>query len=436
MRKTFYIIAREYITRVRKKSFILLTILGPVFFGLVFIVVPVLIMNSNTTSQKILVKDESGLIPALPDSAGVYFSFKYKEKAIEELKTNFSTLDGGYDALVYIPNIQPDAPYGITLYSNEQVSITTKSYVENVLADKLEEINIQKLGLEKKDILKLRPKIVIDDEVASADGSEKSDAAVATGIGYVSGFLIYIILLIYGSMVMRGVMEEKQNRIVEVMISSVKPIQLMMGKIVGIGLVGLTQFIIWIVLGFIIQIILSGIFAPQLMEMQNMQSMQPQGMGSDNTEILQSIESLQNQPIGFFLFIFCIYFLGGYLIYSALFAAIGSLSTDNDSDVQMYAFPVTMLILISIFIMMAVVQQPHTKLAFWASIIPFSSPIVMPAIMPFDPPLWHIILSVGLLILGFIFTTWFAARIYRTGILMYGKKIKFMEIVKWMFYKG
>lgn len=433
MGKTFYIISREYLTRVRKRSFILLTFIGPLFFGGVFILLPVLLSKAGTSAQKILVKDDSGLIGALPDSSGVYFSFGHADMPVEELKNSFDVLDGGYDAFVHIPQIASDKPYGITLYSIEQISITTRSYIENVLADKLEEINIAKKGLTKKDLLQFRPKVNIDDEVVHGDGNEKSDAAVATGIGYLSGFLIYLVLLIYGSLVMRGVMEEKQNRIVEVMISSVKPFQLMAGKIVGIGLVGLTQFIIWGLLGAVVQVILSGMFAPQLMDIQ---AMQTQNMNSDNAQFINAFSSLQDQNLGYYLIFFCIYFLGGYLLYSALFAAIGSLSTDNNADVQMYAFPVTLLILVSIFIMLAVIQQPHTKLAFWASIIPFSSPVVMPAILPFDPPAWQIALSIGMLILGFIFTTWLAAKIYRTGILMYGKKIRFGEVLKWMFYRN
>ncbi|MBC8172651.1 MAG: ABC transporter permease [Chitinophagales bacterium] len=435
MRKTLYIIQREYITRVRKKSFIVLTILGPLFFVLISVIFPVMMMRINTSEQKILIKDESGYLQALPDSSGVYFSFKYQDMSAEELKTTFATLDDGYNAFVHIPPIEPDAPYGITLYSNEQVSMTTRSYIENVIADKLEEVNLQKLNLGKKDILKLRPRVTINDEVLSGDESKKGDAMVATGIGYVMGFLIYIVLLIYGNTVMRGVMEEKQNRIIEVIISSVRPFQLMMGKIVGIGLVGLTQFFIWGLLIFVLQIILSGIFAGDLTTFSEMQSMQQQA-GPDQEMVLNVINSLQDAPLFFYFFIFSIYFLGGYLLYSALFAAIGSLASDNDADIQLYTFPLTMMILISIFIMMAVIQQPHSDLAFWASVIPFSSPIVMPAIIPFDPPVWQIILSVAMLILGFIFTTWLAARIYRVGILMYGKKIKIREVFKWMFYKG
>lgn len=433
MRKTFYIIQREYLTRVRKKSFVILTILAPLFFVFISVGLPLLLLKANTSTQKILVKDESGLINALPDSSGIYFSFSNQNLSEEELKTAFVNLDDGYDAFVFIPEISPENPNGIRLYSKEQISITTRNYIESAIADKLEEINIEALQVDKEKLKRVRPQISIDDEILAEGESVKGDAAVASAIGYASGFLSYIILLIYGSIVMRGVMEEKQNRIVEVMMSSVKPFQLMMGKIIGIGLVGLTQFLLWIITAGVLQFILSGIFASQLSEMQTLSQ---QSSGADAMKIQQAIESLQAQPIGFFITLFLFYFLGGYFLYSALFAGIGSLATDNDADIQLYAFPVTLLILVSIFIMLAVIQQPHTQLAFWASIIPFSSPIVMPAILPFQPPAWQIALSMFNLILGFVFTTWLAAKIYRTGILMYGKKVKFKELLRWLFYRG
>ena len=233
-------------------------------------------------------------------------------------------------------------------------------------------------------------------------------------------------------MVMRGVMEEKSSRIIEVIISSVKPFQLMMGKIVGIGLVGLTQFVAWGFLITILNIIIGILFAGQLSDLQQVSA---SGGEVEMNAITEAMQSMQNIPIGYYLSMFIIYFLGGYFIYASLFAAIGSLAGDEEGDVQTFAFPVTMLILVSIFIMMAVVQQPHTPLAFWASIIPLSSPIVMPALIPFGVPTWQIVLSIVLLFGGFIFTTFLAGRIYRTAILMYGKKIKVKEVFKWMFYK-
>jgi len=432
MNKTFLIIQREYITRVRKKSFILFTLLGPVFFLLISIL-PIIIASANKSNQKILVKDESGLFTALPDTAGLYFNFKYNGLSIEQLKGNYSSMDGGYDALLYIPEIKPDAPYGIEIFSEAQISLTTRIYLENIIADKLETINLENQNIDKQVLLKLRPKVKIDDKVTSGESQKEGDAVLASVFGYGMGFIIYIILLIYGTMVMRGVMEEKSSRIIEVIISSVKPFQLMMGKIIGIGLVGITQFMAWGFLVAILNVIIGAIFGTQLAALQ--QSTAAVGGEAELSVIAQTLESLSAHPIGFYLIMFLVYFIGGYFLYAALFAAIGSLVGDEETDVQMFALPVTMLILVSIFIMMAVVQQPHTPLAFWASIIPFSSPIVMPALIPFGVPAWQIALSVVCLFAGFIFTTLLAGKIYRTGILMYGKKIKVSELFKWLFYK-
>ncbi len=434
MKKTWLIIKREYITRVRKKSFILFTLLGPVFFLLISIL-PIVITTANRSSQHILVKDESGLFTALPDTAGMYFNFKYNDQSAEVLKTGYTTLDGGYDALLYIPAIKPDAPYGIEIYSSEQMSLTTRSYIENIIADKLEEINLKNQHLDKEQILKLRPRVSIDDKVTSGKIQKEGDAVLASVFGYIMGFIIYIVLLIYGTMVMRGVMEEKTSRIIEVMASSVRPFQLMMGKIIGIGMVGLTQFMTWGFLIMIINLIVGIVFSTQINAFMDMAS-SPDATGSDMAMMAQAYASLGQHPLFYYLIIFIVYFLGGYFMYASLFAAIGSLVGEDETDVQMFSLPVTMLILISIFIMMAVVQQPHTPLAFWASIIPFSAPIVMPALIPFGVPVWQVALSMTLLIGGFIFTTFIAARIYRTAILLSGKKIKIREVIRWMLYKG
>ena len=401
-------------------------------FFLLISLLPILISNANKSDQHILVKDDSGLIPALPDTAGLYFTYKYQSIPVNTLKTDYSTIGEGYDAFLYIPAMQPDAPYGIEIYSNEQVSLTTKLYIESIIADKLETINLQQHDLDKNILLKLRPKVDIDDKVTSGESQKEGNAAIASAFGFGMGFIIYIVLLIYGTMVMRGVMEEKSSRIIEVIISSVKPFQLMMGKIVGIGLVGLTQIVAWGFLITILNIIIGVLFAGQLSDLQQTSA---SGGEVEMNAITEAMQSMQNIPIGYYLSMFIIYFLGGYFIYASLFAAIGSLAGDEEGDVQTFAFPVTMLILVSIFIMMAVVQQPHTPLAFWASIIPLSSPIVMPALIPFGVPTWQIVLSIGLLFGGFIFTTFLAGRIYRTAILMYGKKIKVKEVFKWMFYK-
>lgn len=436
MRKVFFIIAREYITRVRKRSFILFTLLGPLFFiGLMLM--PLLFSSVSRENKKILVKDDSGYFDVLPDSAGIYFKFGYNSIPLEDLKLSYPHLEGGFDALLYIPPVAPEKPIGIKLYSKEQMSMMTRMYIENVIANKLENINLANRNLTKTDIMQLRPSVVIDDTVLSKENTEEQgDAIMATAIAYMLGFLTYIVLLVYGSMVLRGVMEEKSNRIVEVMISSVKPFQLMVGKIIGIGTVGLTQFTIWGIIIFFLQLIAQIIFRDQFAELAQM-SMQANQTGDvDTMQLMHALDSLQSLNLGYLLGVFIIYFLGGYFLYSSLFAAIGSLASDDDGDIQMYAFPLTLLIIFSIFIAMAVIQQPQSSLAFWASIIPFSSPVVMPALLPFGVPTWQLIVSIICLIGGFMFSAWIAARIYRTGILMYGKKPKLKEVFRWMFYNG
>jgi ABC-2 type transport system permease protein len=433
MRKTLLIIQREYITRVRKRSFIALTILGPLFFGLIM-VLPILFADMGRESINVLVVDESGFFEALPDQDELYFVIDRSGKEIEQIKDQFQIGSLGEDAILYIPAISADDPRGIMLYSREQMGMAAKAYLEKVVADKLEKVNLKTLDLTEDDLVRIRPKVFIQDRLIDDDRQESGAGTLAaTGLAYIMGFLTYIALLIYGSMVMRGVMEEKTNRIVEVMISTVKPIQLMIGKIIGIGAVGLTQFMIWGILLSLIQLSLPVFLGDQLAAMQ--QTGSAEMSAGEMNELIETVNGLREMRVGFILVVFIAYFLGGYFIYASLFAAVGSLVSDEETEVQMYSFPLTMLILASIFIATAVIQQPNTKLAFWASIIPFSSPVVMPALIPFGVPAWHLILSLVMLVAGFLGTSWIGARIYRTGILMYGKKIRVKEVWRWIRYR-
>lgn len=433
MRKTLLIIQREYITRVRKRSFIALTILGPLFFGLIM-VLPILFADMGRESINVLVVDESGFFEALPDQDELYFVIDRSGNEIEQIKDQFQIGSLGEDAILYIPAISTDDPRGIMLYSREQMGMAAKAYLEKVVADKLEKVNLKTLDLTEDDLVRIRPKVFIQDRLIDDDRQESGAGTLAaTGLAYIMGFLTYIALLIYGSMVMRGVMEEKTNRIVEVMISTVKPIQLMIGKIIGIGAVGLTQFMIWGILLSLIQLSLPVFLGDQLAAMQ--QTGSAEMSAGEMNELIETVNGLREMRVGFILVVFIAYFLGGYFIYASLFAAVGSLVSDEETEVQMYSFPLTMLILASIFIATAVIQQPNTKLAFWASIIPFSSPVVMPALIPFGVPAWHLILSLVMLVAGFLGTSWIGARIYRTGILMYGKKIRVKEVWRWIRYR-
>jgi ABC-2 type transport system permease protein len=275
---------------------------------------------------------------------------------------------------------------------------------------------------------------------------KENNALLTTAVGFAGGIAIYMFIFLYGVQVMRGVIEEKTNRIVEVIISSVKPFQLMMGKILGIALVGLTQFMLWIVLTFLISSTITTYIAKEKMDAKNvamsLNTQQANGIDklSDTKEMEKSaMESIMSNmdSINFPLVLTCfvIYFLGGYLLYSALFAAIGA-AVDNETETQQFMLPVTIPLILSFVVAQSVITNPESQLSFWFSIIPLTSPVVMMVRVAFGVPTWQLILSISLLILGFIGTTWLAARIYRTGILLYGKKVNYKELSKWLFYKN
>jgi ABC-2 type transport system permease protein len=264
------------------------------------------------------------------------------------------------------------------------------------------------------------------------------------GVGYIAGFLIYIFIFFFGAQVMRGVIEEKTSRVIEVIITSVKPFQLMMGKIVGIALVGLTQFLAWIVLTIIIyQFSMMSFGNPQEMINTDQVTMAPGMMATelqDTQQISASpaiVDAINSIDLSFYFYLlgtFIIYFIFGYLLYAALFAAIGS-AVDSETDTQQFMLPVTLPLVLSIIILVQAITNPEGQLVFWFSMIPFTSPVVMMARIPFNPPVAEIILSMGILVLTFLAMTWLAGKIYRTGILMYGKKVNYRELIKWLRYK-
>jgi ABC-2 type transport system permease protein len=430
MNKIWLIIKREFTFRVRKRSFLIVTLLVPLFFA-AMIVVPILIATSSAEDQRIAVIDDSHLfLGKLPDEKGIYFKF-LEHTAIDTFNTKYG--DYGYSGVLYIPPIDIDRPLGITYYSQGQPGIGVESHLNKYLNDRIEEIRMEHAKLDVAQMRSLKSDISID--FKSGKEAKKGSAVIAYAVGYSSGFIIYIILMFFGMAVMRGVMEEKVNRIAEVMISSVKPFQLMMGKIIGIAGVGLLQFLIWAVLIMGLQFLLPLFFSPA-----SVSSMQ-QG---NNAAALAAFEQVQyvmdSIHWGLIIGCFVFYFLGGYLFYSALFAAVGSLVNEDPTDVQSLTFPITLPIIIGIMIMISSVQHPGSTLAVWGSLIPFTSPMVMMARIPYGVPgtvpYWQLGLSMVLLILGFLLTTWMAGKIYRTGILLYGKKITWKEAIKWVGRKG
>ncbi|MBL7709671.1 MAG: ABC transporter permease [Chitinophagaceae bacterium] len=425
MNKILLIIKREYLTKVRKKTFIISTLLFPLLYlGLIFGIG--YLGEKSKKNLTVAVVDSSGYFDAGriarangKDSSSVLVLTNMK---VDSLKENLGATS--FDAFVVIPAIDDwkNGLRNIPLQADKTLGMETAMPVQSKLNNIWGEIKNEKLGISDSTINQLESSQVTIKPVNIND--ENADSKIAGTIGYVAGFLIYFILLIYGSQVMMGVMEEKTNRIAEVIVSSVKPFQLMLGKILGIGLVALTQFFLWIAFIFIVYNVTKASGAGDSVS----------GMVGGVQKVFSSI----NVPLVLFCFVF--YFLGGFFFYSSLYAAIGSAVNEDMREAQSLSFPVTMLVIFSIALMSMAMNDPTGPIAVWGSIIPFSSPIVMMARIPYGVPgtvpWWHLGLSMALLIAGFVFTTWFAGKIYRTGILMYGKKPTWKELIKWAFRKN
>ncbi len=435
MQKILLIISREFFVRVKSKQFIIFTLLGPFLISLMFIVPALLVMFGGESSDTIWVKDESGIIAdSLKSKKGI--TFLKMADPLDSLKVRLGTGDGG---ILYIPKeFSVENPKGIQYFSDNPMGISSQSYLERNIVKVVENQRLQASGLRKSLIDSLKADINITTQKITGDG-EKTSTGASTGIGYFAGIIMYMFIFLYGMQVLRGVVEEKTSRIMEVMISSVKPFQLMMGKIFGIAAVGLLQFVLWIILSFGLITIATAAMgissdpqdAQEMVDMgQNMSSANPtSNMASD---LMAEVATL-NLPLIITTFLF--YFIFGYLLYAALFAAIGS-AVDNETDTQQLLFPVTIPIIISFVVAQIVVQNPKTPLAFWFSIIPLTSPIVMMVRIPFGVPPLELALSMILLVAGFVGVTYLAAKIYKVGVLMYGKKPTLKEIGKWMFYKN
>ena len=445
MNKIKLIISREYLTRVKKKSFILMTLLGPILFAALFIGPAWIASLEDTDVKNIAVIDSSGIfIDKIPETD--YIKFEYLEnKTLNDVKKNFSESDY-YGVLQILPSITYE-PGAALLYSKKKSSFSVKSHIASSMERELKNKKLRAQGLDEKILKSIESDVSIRTIQWTDDGEAKeSSTEIAMAVGYAGGFMIYIFIFMFGAQVMRGVIEEKSSRIVEIIVSSAKPFQLMMGKIVGIALVGLTQFLLWIILTFLIvggvktaffpdlgtknaqEVVVQDMFEEQ--DMDQIENMQPQNM-DQFSGIFNSIKSINfGVIIGSFIF----FFLGGYLLYGSLFAAVGS-AVDNEADTQQFMFPITIPLILGIFVMINAINTPDSPIAFWFSMIPFTSPIVMMVRIPFGVPYWELALSMVLLVLTFLATTWMAGRIYRTGILMYGKKVNYKELWKWIRYK-
>ncbi len=440
MNKSLLILKREYLTRVRKKSFIILTLLVPFIFAGFTILPAWLAMQNDEEQRTIGVYDATDQYSGRIENTEFTRFTSIPQTEFEHIQQDIKS--SSYYAVLYIPS-DILVTNKAQLLSDKQVTFDIKNMIgrklENLIEADKKAVIIDGSGipdLEEK-LSAARTNINLETlKVGEKGEAVKSSTELAMGVGYAAGFLIYMFVFIYGAMVMRGVMEEKSSRIVEVIISSVKPIQLMFGKIIGIGLVGLTQLAFWLILMFLIVSGLQMFLAPDqaeiLKQSQNMMASSPQ---IQENAVLNIIDLLGNLNIPLIIGTFIFYFLGGFLMYSSLMGAVGA-AVDHEEEAQQLMLPVTIPLIFSIIILFPVVKNPEGTLAFWASMIPFTSPVIMMVRVPYGLPVWELLLSMGILVASIYGTIWVAGKIYRTGILMYGKKVNLKEIVKWLFYKN
>lgn len=452
MNKISTIINREYITRVSKKSFIIMTILAPILMAALIIVPTFLMATQEMDYKKIaVIEDNADLFRgALKNTKTLEFVY-LDDVNINDLKKTFE--EAGYYGILYISPELVNTPNAIQLISRKQPPIADLQYMENSLEKEIEKQKLMAYNIENLDEIMKNVESNVSIQTQKIDDSgqiKDTSTGIAMALAYIGGFLMYMLVFMFGSQVMRGVIEEKTSRVVEVIVSSVKPVQLMMGKIIGIALVGLTQFLIWVMLTFaIVGIIKATVLkdkkiteitqtVPQNLLDEDQQAVVQEQMAQTSPQISEFgkiFESAMNQPWGLIIFSFIFYFITGYLLYASIFAAIGS-AVDNETETQQFMLPVTIPIILALMVAMGTMQNPESSLSLWCSIIPLTSPIVMIARIPFGVPAWQIVLSMALMVVTFIVFVWMAAKIYRTGILMYGKKTSWKEMWKWLKYSG
>jgi len=451
MNKIPVIIKREYITRVRKKSFIIMTILAPLLIAGLIVISMLMSMSKDRDFKKIAVIEKvPGMFRnVIKDTE--YEDFVYLDIGVEELKKTF--VQEGYYGILYISEVVTEVPNAVELISTKQPPFTLLERIEGDLEKEIERNKLLSHNIQNLDeILKsIDVNVNVTTRLIDDAGNLKETSTVVSMIlAYVFGFLMYMLVFIFGSQVMRGVIEEKTSRVVEVVVSSVKPVQLMMGKIIGIALVGLTQFMIWIVLITATVMIVNTAVLKDIDVTQITQNLPQSIMGEEKQaltaekvnqispelmEFAKNFDTAMNQNWPLIIISFIFYFLTGYLLYASIFAAIGS-AVDNETETQQFMLPVTIPIIIGLMVAMGTMTNPESSLSLWCSIIPLTSPIVMMARIPFGIPYWQLAVSMVLMVITFLAFVWMAAKIYRTGILMYGKKTSWKEMWKWLRYSG
>jgi len=432
MDKIWLILSREYISRVKKKSFLLATFLTPLFIGGLY-AMAIYFAVSDTDEKVVKVIDESGLFAdKLEDRNSVVYEFV--SEPIDSARKKVER--GDFTGLLYIKDFDINNPQGINFYSMSTPGIDLIRGVNRSLEAVVRDIKIEKMGISKSALDSLKTDVNITSINLSGEDEKEANAGIAMAVGTFSGMLIYFFMLIYGSQVMRGVMQEKSSKIVEILVSSVRPFHLMMGKILGIAAVGLTQFLLWLVLTVsIISFVAPSVTVGILEGMAATQTELAQTAEAQN-ELLAAIdEVIDNINLPILIGSFFFYFLSGYLFYAALFAMIGAV-VDSEADTQQFMLPIMLPLIASMMFLGVIIKDPSGPIAFWMSITPFFSPIIMMIRIPFDVPLWELALSMALMVGGFIATTWMAGRVYRIGILMHGAKVNYKVIFKWLMMKN
>lgn len=439
MNKILLIIQREYITRVLKKSFWISSLLAPVLITAIY-AIPIWLAMKDKEVKRVEILDLSGLWKK-SDLVDKELEFVFTSGKEQELKMAFASK--GFDAFVSIPEDVLANPKGVHIYSAKNIGMSLKESVEKLIQNKVRQELLLKAGISSQIYESTQVDIDSKTITVSTDGKETSSSSGGAMIlAGIMGMVLYVTLLLYGSQVMNGVIEEKSSRIIEVIISSVKPYQLLLGKIIGVGLVGLTQFLLWIVLTICLTQVTSKFYGEKVKN--NITQIKKNDSGKQSTLNSKSEEEspmsevtkvLESTNIPMIIAAFLFYFFVGYMLYSSLFAAIGS-AVESATEAQQFTFIVMIPIILSFLMAQYTIQDPDSNIAFWASMIPFTSPINMMVRLPYGVPVWELILSMTLLVLGFLGCSWVSARIYRVGILMYGKKVTWKELGKWLFYKG
>ncbi|MDR2130131.1 MAG: ABC transporter permease [Odoribacteraceae bacterium] len=445
MNKTLIIINREFSTRVKKKSFLLVTILVPVLFLLLYAFLAWMLLKSDDSERVILVVNESTLEEPFKPVHNTRFT--YVDALPEESYASVLEQEG-YNAIARLPaGILEEAE--IPVFSLSQMPLELKNELATQLGREIEKIKraaviarSQLPGLERE-LEATRTPVTVRTLVVSGNGESKEGSSeITSAIGMLAGMIIYFFIFLYASQVMKGVIEEKTNRVIEVLVSSVKPFQFLLGKITGIAAVGLLQFFIWVLFGTILLVatsafLLPGLDADGLQNATGLPGMAASpGMDAGKLAVVQElVKTIDPAFVLTFFALFIFYFLGGYLLYASLFAAVGA-ACDSETDSQQFMLPLSIVLLVALYIGIAAMRNPDTPLVFWSSLVPFTSPVVMLVRVPFGVPAWEIFLSMILLVISFFFFTWLSGKIYRVGILMYGKKPTWKELYKWLKYKG